>query len=117
MFGSASFELATGIIDSLYRNPNTHLVYNYFNTALGDISPSGRFAVYIDYSVKKGARVFTSLGSGELLFDEYVNACRITYDDQHMFVICEKVIYIVQVIEMKLVQEFRMNYPNAADWM
>ena len=112
MFGSASFELATGIIDSLYRNPNTHLVYNYFNTALGDISPSGRFAVYIDYSVKKGARVFTSLGSGELLFDEYVNACRITYDDQHMFVICEKVIYIVQVIEMKLVQEFRMNYPN-----
>lgn len=107
--GPALFGFRVGIT---YMLDSQSPLYRYQNTALGDISPSGRFASFIDYSVKKGSRVFTSLYKGELLFDEYVNACLITHDDLHMFVICETVIYLVQVIEMKLVQEFRMNYPN-----
>lgn len=80
------------------------------NTALGDIAPSGRFVVMIDYSMQKGTRIYTSLASTSIFFNEYVNACRVTYDDVHMFVICDTTIYLVYIPEMKIVQKFQMNY-------
>lgn len=80
------------------------------NIALGDISPSGRFYVCIDYSLTKGSRVYNPLNKMSICFEEHVHACSITYDDMHMFVISDTVIYLVYIPQMRIIQKFQMNY-------
>lgn len=103
-------EFGTTIIDNFDTDHEKSLRLTESNVALGDISPSGRFYICMDYSLAKGTRVFNSLNKMSLCFDEHVHACRITYDDIHMFVICDTVIYLVYIPQMRIIQKFQMNY-------
>lgn len=106
------YEFGVGMIDSIYGKPGSLLLYKWPNTVLGDISPSGRYFVRIDHSVPGESSVYTSYNKSAFTTKDYVNACRIAYDDIHMFIICDTVIYLIHIPTMKIVQKFHMNYPN-----
>lgn len=114
MFSPYNFEFAAGMSDCVSeKSAESQKVYKYHNTEVGDIASSGKFAVLIDHSQEKGSRIFFTFDPGKgLAFDEYVHACRITYDDRYAFVICDTVVYLVALANMEVLQEFRMYYPN-----
>ena len=109
-FGAPTLTLGTTLVDNIYTTDIKIQKYSKSNIALGDIAPSGRFYVLIDYATPNETKLHSSLNGATLSFSEYVNACRITYDDLHMFVICDTIIYLVYIPEMRIIQKFQMNY-------
>jgi hypothetical protein len=86
-------------------------IFDCPDTEMGDIAASGRFELLISHQKDKGSKIFmTYAPQKSLSFDEHVHACRITYDDIFAFVICNTVIYLVNLVEMKVVQKFKMHY-------
>lgn len=114
MFAPYGFEFAAGVSDCVCeKSAERQKVYKYPNTEFGDIAPSGRFAMLIDHSMEKGSRIFCTFDPAkDLFFDEYVNTCRITYDDRYAFVICDRVVYLIALANMEVLQEFRLYYRN-----
>ena len=114
LFAPDTFEFAAGMSDCVSeKSAERQRVYKYHNTEVGDIATSGKFAILIEHTPGKGSRIFFTFDHGKgLAFDEYVHACRITYDDSYAFVICDTVVYFVALANMEMLQEFRMYYPN-----
>ena len=109
-FGAPTLTLGTTLVDNIYTTDIKIQKYSKSNVALGDIAPSGRFYVLIDYAMPNETKLFSNLTAATLSMSEYVNACRIAYDDLHMFVICDTIIYLVYIPEMRIIQKFQMNY-------
>ena len=114
LFAPDTFEFAAGMSDCVSeKSAERQRAYKYPDTEVGDIAASGKFAVLIEHTPGKGSRIFFTFDPGKgLAFDEYVHACRITYDDLYAFVICDTVVYLVALANMEMLQEFRMYYPN-----
>ena len=113
-FAPGKFEFGAGMSDCISeKSAERQRVYRFPNTEVGDIATSGKFALLINHSLEKGSRIFFTFDPEKgLAFDEYVHACRITYDDCYLFVICDTVVYLVSLDNMEILQEFKMYYPN-----
>ena len=109
-FSPPALVQGTTLIDNIYIKDLKIQKHTNPTIALGDIAPSGRFHVLMDYSLAHGTRLFSTLNTATISFYEYVNACRIAYDDIHMFVICDTIIYLVSIPEMRIIQKIQMNY-------